>query len=371
MAQLGDFVTKPIPLLEYYAKMGASIGEFAGFQVPIAFSSVIKEHMAVRERAGVFDITHMPMIRVSGSETQELLEYLVPRSISKVQINTMTGPTVFLNDKAGIIDDIMIYKVSEGEAIIVGNAVNTEKDIKWIRQSAENLRYDIQIEYLNERLSLLALQGPKSPEIIEKLSSDALSLKPLEFLRNLETSEGRVAIISRSGWTGEDGFEIIAEHEVALKVFKQAVNLGAAPCGLAARDTLRLEMGYVLYGNDIDESITPVEARYWLAFDLSKIKSEECIGCHELYNKLIEGVDRVRLGIKFGKAERAIARSGAEVLIEDKLIGKVTSGGYSPVLKRPIAMAYINATHSLLGLRVRVKVRDRLAEGKLVDFPFI
>ena len=364
-------MAKPIPLLDYHVKIGASVGEFAGFRVPIAFSSVIKEHMAVRERAGIFDITHMPMIRLSGSKTQELLEYLVPRSISNAQYDVMLGPTVFLNEKAGIKDDIMIYNISEREVIVVGNAINTEKDIEWIRRSVENLGYDIRVEYLNKEYTLLALQGPKSPEIIEKISSEALSLKPLEFMRNLDTSEGRVMIISRSGWTGEDGFEIIAEHKTALKIFKRAVDLGATPCGLAARDTLRLEMGYMLYGNDIDENTTPIEARYWLAFDLSKIKSEECIGCHELYSRLIEGADRVRLGIKFGKSERAIARSGAEVLVEGRVVGKITSGGYSPVLKRPIAMAYISTTHSLLGLQVRVKVRDKQVKGKLVDFPFI
>ncbi len=362
-------MVKSIPLLDFHKTIGASIGEFAGFRTPIVYTSISEEHMSVRENVGIFDISHMAMIRIKGPEVEELLEKAVPKKISGHKENKMLGPTLFLNENGGIKDDIMTYKISTEEWIIVGNAVNTEKDLAWINSLKEKFNYKIDvIEYLNEKYSLLAIQGPSSPDFVEELNKEALELKPLEFIKNPDLNGLKGLILSRSGWTGEDGFEIIAEHKVAKTIFETMLNKKVKPCGLAARDTLRLEMGYVLYGQDIDESTSPIEARYWMAFDTDK---QDCIGCSKIREKMREGVNKTRVGLKLSKKEKSIPRHGMYAKIEDTIIGEVTSGGYSPYLKRPIGMGYIKTTHSLMGMQIEIEIRGKNVKAKITDFPLI
>lgn len=355
-----------VPLLDLHKRLGASVGEFAGILTAVSFGGVVEEHMAVRKSVGVFDVSHMALILLEGRGWTEALERLVPRGVSTAPRGVMLGPTAFLNERGGIKDDIMIYPLRSGGYVIVGNAVNLGKDARWLEEHAPGSG---EVKILNGEYCLLAVQGPRSAEVLKEVYEPVEGLRRLEFVEDVETGVGRVKVISRSGWTGEDGFEVLAETEAASKLFEYLVKRGVRPCGLAARDSLRLEMGYVLYGQDIDEETTPVEARYWHVFERGK---KGCVGCDAIAAQLRQGVTRVRVGLRTKKGERVIPRSGARITVEGVEVGRVTSGGYSPVLERAIAMGYVRSSHALIGMTVEVEVRGgRMVEARLVDFPFI
>jgi aminomethyltransferase len=348
------------------------MGEFGGWETPISYSSVKDEHMAVRTKAGIFDLTHMGRILVKGRGASEFLSKMVPKKIEKAILGMMPGPTALLNENAGIIDDVMPYKVREDEWLLAVNAPNREKDVSWLMKWKDELGYsDLLIEDYTFKYSLIALQGPETVKILESLGAKQLTqLRPLSFMQNITISGWKVWIASRSGWTGEDGFEFIADPDNTEGLFKTLVESGAKPCGLGARDSLRMEVGFVLAGEDIDETVNPVDARYWLVFDYGKT---ECIGCKALLEAMLNGARKVRVGIRFKKKDRRIPRSGYKVYIPDtdKVIGTVTSGAYSPILDRGIGQAYIDPQHALFGMKVEVEIRGKRVKAKIVDFPFI
>ena len=213
---------------------------------------------------------------------------------------------------------------------------------------------------------MLAIQGPKSIEVIESLNlKDALDLKPLTFIENVKLNDLNLLLVSRSGWTGEDGFELWVESSKVEEVWAKLLATGCKPAGLAVRDTLRMEMGYVLYGEDIDEEVTPIEARYWV-FSYDK---RGYIGYEALVKKMEEGVNRVRVGFKMKK--RIVPRHGCKIYIGEKMVGHVTSGMYSPMLKVGIAQGYMNVNHAIFGMKVDVEVRGKRYRATIVDFPFI
>lgn len=332
--------------------------------MPLLYEGAVKEHMAVRSSVGIFDVSHMGRIRLRGVDAYNLLDKLVPKNIKKARDESMVGPTAFLNERGGFKDDVMLYRVSEDQWLIVCNAINREKILNWIKENSKG--YNVEVEDLTLSIGMLALQGPKSGEIIENMGGgELLDLKPLTFKNNVKL-EGREAfLVSRSGWTGEDGFEIWGEPRALEYLWKRAVESGATPAGLAARDSLRMEMGYVLYGEDIDEDTNPVEARYWV-FSYDK---RDYVGFEGVKKALEEGVSRVRVGVLL--KERIIPRSGSPVYLQGRKIGKITSGAFSPMLNVGIAQAYVNSSHALIGLRVEVEVRNKLHKAKIVDFPFI
>ncbi|MEM4475541.1 MAG: glycine cleavage system aminomethyltransferase GcvT [Fervidicoccaceae archaeon] len=364
-------IARPVPLLDLHERLGATPGEFAGFVVPMDYGSVFEEHMAVRTSAGVFDLSHMTLIRARGPGAEELLELLVPRSLERGAEGVIVGPTAFLNEGGGIKDDVMIYELGPGDFLVVGNAINLEKDREWLVSNARSRSLDVNVEVLNGNYCLLALQGPSSAEIAERLSDGLSQLKRLTFEVGRSVGGFETLVTSRSGWTGEDGFEFVLKCSTARGLFEELRRAGARPCGIASRDTLRLEMGYVLYEQDIDESISPVEARYWAVFELGKVRRGECIGCDALLERLRRGAERVRVGVKLGRGEKLVPRRGSRILVESETVGVVTSGGYSPVLGRPIAMGYARASHALIGLEVEIEARGRRARGKIPDFPFV
>ncbi len=359
---------KKSPLHEVHVELKASFEEFAGWYMPITYISGIKEHLAVREKAGVFDVSHMGRIKITGGDDALVfLQKLVPKELSKIGPGSMSGPTAFLNENAGFKDDVMLYN-SGSEWYIVCNAVNREKILDWLNRWKTEWGANVGIEDITFDIVMMALQGPSSAELMEKIGlSKALELKMMQFHRNLESSYGKVFLVSRSGWTGEDGFEIWANPEVGAKIFKALVEYGATPAGLAARDTLRLEMGFVLYGHDIDENTTPVEARYWVWTP----GKTGYIGYEALREVLKKGVDKIRVGVKMKKKVKAIPRRGDLVTVEGEVIGEVTSGNYSPTMKRGIGMAYVDSRHALIGLEIEANIRGRGYPGKLVDFPIL
>lgn len=333
--------------------------------MPLTYTSGIKEHLAVRENAGIFDISHMGRIIVEGDKALVFLQKLVPKDLSEVPIGYMSGPTAFLNEKAGFKDDVMLYNMGK-KWLIVCNAVNKEKILDWLQQWKTKWGSSVEIRDETLNIAMLALQGPNAAKYMEEIGlNNVLDLKMLQFKVDVETRYGKLFLVSRSGWTGEDGFEILGKPEVVGRVFRELVEKGVTPAGLAARDTLRLEMGFVLYGHDINEDITPVEARYWVWTPGKK----GYIGYEALIEKLKKGVDRVRLGIKMKKKVKAIPREGDKIVVEGVEVGVVTSGNYSPTLKRGIAMGYVDSRHALIGLGVEVNIRGRYYPGKLSDFP--
>ncbi|HDI74588.1 MAG: glycine cleavage system aminomethyltransferase GcvT [Thermoprotei archaeon] len=352
------------PLYEEHVKLGATISDFAGWSMPIVYESTIKEHLSVRKSAGIFDVSHMARILVKGADSAKLLQKLIAKNIEKAKEGRMLGPTAFLNEQGGFIDDIMVYKLSEKEYLIVGNAVNREKDFSWIKRFTEGL--EVKVADITFDIAMIALQGPDSSKIMKKLStSDIMDLDFLHFKKEIEVAGVKSFLVSRSGWTGEDGYEIMIPSDSASKIWSALIKAGATPCGLAARDSLRIEMGYCLYGEDIDENTTPLEARYWV-FTFNK---PPYIGYDALLKKYEEGVDRIRLGIKL--KERVVPRRGCKIYMGEKCIGEITSGTYSPVLNCGIGIAYIDSRHALVGAPVVVDIRGKKRKAKIVDFPFI
>ncbi|ABM80681.1 glycine cleavage system aminomethyltransferase GcvT [Hyperthermus butylicus] len=365
-----------VPLYDVHRELGASLGEFAGWLVPIDYGSIVEEHVAVRKTVGFFDLSHMARIIVSGPDAGKLLDKLVPRYLES-EPGTMLGPTAFLNENAGFVDDVMLYNLGGNQWMIVANAVNREKVLGWLNDWLSRLGFTASVEDKTLELAMFAVQGPKAAELMERLGAprEVLELKLLRFRLNVELSEAkaRAFLVSRSGWTGEDGFEIIAPVGEAEKILRKAAEivreLGGRLCGLGARDSLRMEMGFVLYGHEIDEETTPVDARYWWVYQPGP--KEDCVGCKALREALRRGAVKVRVGIRLSKKARIVPRQGDKIYVEGVEVGHVTSGAYSPVLGRSIAQAYIKPSHALMGLTVEVERRGKRYQGKIVDFPLV
>ncbi|QKQ99313.1 glycine cleavage system aminomethyltransferase GcvT [Metallosphaera tengchongensis] len=342
------------PLVNFEEKLNSSLGEFAGWKMPMSYSSYQEEHLAVRTESAFFDLSHMGRLKIKGKI--EEIENLVAKKVADAPQYSMIGPTAFLSDKAGFIDDVMTYKVSESEFLVVTNAINREKVISWIRKNSS-----LDVEDLTFGLVMIAIQGKKVWDYIEKPN-----LQPLQFKLNVNFEGQEVFLLSRSGWTGEDGVEFWAKPEAAEVILNKLVSKGVKPAGLMARDSLRQEMGFVLYGEDIGEEVNPVEARYWV-YSLEK----EFIGKQALVEILKSGVDKLRIGIKLPKNLRVIPRNGTRIKIMGEEIGKVTSSSYSPFLSRVIGMGYVNSRHFLLGGNADVEIRGRDYNIKLSDFPLL
>ncbi|EWG06997.1 MAG: glycine cleavage system aminomethyltransferase T [Candidatus Aramenus sulfurataquae] len=342
------------PLYDVEEKAGASFGEFAGWRMPMEYSSYQKEHMAVRQEAAFFDLSHMGRLRLKGKTSE--VEALVAKTVSRKENNVMIGPTAFLNDRGGFVDDVMVYKLSDDEFLVVTNAVNREKDTQWIRKNSS-----LEVEDLTFKYVMLAIQGRKVWNYLPRVD-----LEPLHFKLNAEFMGEKVFLLSRSGWTGEDGIEVWADVETGKRLVEKLISIGVTPAGLITRDSLRQEMGFVLYEEDIDESVNPVEARYWV-FSLEK----DFIGKGKVEEYLANGVERLRVGFKMGKGERSLPRNGNKLKLLGKEVGYVTSSTYSPYLSRVIGMGYVNSRNFVLGYSVDVEVRGKKYSVKLTDFPLV
>ena len=318
----------------------------------------------------------MGRLVIRGKKAFEFLQRVVSKDLSKVKECMMSGPVLLLNEAGGIKDDIMLYNYSEDTWLAVVNAANIEKDLEWFIKLRERLGYsknDVSFENVTEKSVLIAIQGPKAPKIMEELGlHDVTKLKILEFIKDPEVLGKKALLVSRSGWTGEEvrsyGFEIWAEPSLGAEIMCKARELGAKPAGLIARDSLRLEMGYLLVGSDISEEINPIEARYWMALSFNK---KDFIGYEALRRIYEEGIKRIRIGLKLKKGVRSIPRHGDKIIVGNKEVGVVTSGSYSPIIQRSIAMGYIDVRYAYIGYKVLVRVRNRLYEAKIVEPPFI
>jgi aminomethyltransferase len=345
-------------LFSYHVEHAKMI-EFAGFNLPLYYSSIVSEHLAVRESVGVFDVSHMCRLLVRGRDATALLERLVPSDISGLK-DGRAKYTVFCNESGGVVDDTIVLKVESDEYIVVGNAANREKDLNWMLKHSTEL--DVQIDDISDNTALISVQGPKAAEIIKKVA--ALEVERLQrFSHTRAEVAGHQAIVSRTGYTGEDGFEILLPEcsvdapDKALEVWGEMISSGAQPCGLGARDTLRLEAGLCLYGQDIDDGTTPIEAALtWLV----KSGKTGYIGYETIVQQMRMGVSKLRVCFIVSDG---IARRGYNLIHQGKKVGVVTSGTYSPILKKGIGMGYVDARYAETETELDVDIRGRLCRA--------
>jgi len=338
------------------------------------YGSPTEEHLNTRTSVSIFDVSHMGRYVIKGKDSFKLLQKLVTKDLSEVKEGFMSGPVLLLNEKAGIKDDIMLYKLKDDSWLAVVNAPNVVSDREWmLRWKSEWGLNDVDIEDVTLKTALLAIQGPKAPEVMEGLGlHDAKKLKILEFMYKVELLGKEAFLVSHSGWTGEEvrsyGFEVWTDVSHGKEIFEKAIELGAKPAGLIARDSLRLEMGYLLIGQDMDETVNPIEARYWLPLSLDK---GECLGCPKLLEIYEKGVSKVRVGFKLKKGVKSIPRHGYKIYAGREEVGYVTSGAYSSFTGRSIGMGYVRTDHPYIGFKLDLDVRGVKQEIKISEFPLI
>ncbi len=343
-----------------HLSLSAKMGEFAGYDMPLYYGLGVKqEHEWVRENAGIFDVSHMGQVLLTGKGTQSLLERLTPSSYDNLGVNR-TKYTVLMNEDGGIIDDLMVTRTDDEEFHLVINAGCKEKDIAWIK---ENLTDGIEFKNYDD-WSLIAIQGPKAEAVIKEALGIDLSDIPYMSL----WYEDYTMFISRVGYTGEDGFEISVQNDDAVDLWnKLQAHDAVEPIGLAARDSLRLEMGYCLYGHDIDAKTTPLEAG--LGWVMGK-NNAGFIGADKVLPQKKNGVTKKRVGIKI--TGKGVAREGAEIRnTDDEVIGELTSGGFSPSLSASIGQGYVPTQYADIGQAIFVNVRGRNIEAEVAKMPFL
>ncbi|MBE0447606.1 MAG: glycine cleavage system aminomethyltransferase GcvT [Actinobacteria bacterium] len=352
---------KKTPLFDEEVRLGAKFTEFAGWELPLYYSGIIDEHISVRSSAGLFDISHLGKISVKGLGSAELLQHLAVIDISK--ISTGRGAyTIFCNETGGIIDDDIIYRFDEADYFVVTNATRLQALLDWL---VKHRSPGTEIEDYTDRLGLLALQGPESPEILRAIFNEDPGLYKRYSVKKIVVNGNKFTVM-KSGYTGEEGYEIIAEPKVEKVTWQMLLDAGVKPVGLGARDTLRLEMGYPLYGRDITIETTPLEAGLEWVISFEK---GDFIGREVLLRKRDEGVNKRLVGFVL---DWGIARGDEQLFIaQGKEIGRVTSGGYSPILKRGIGLAYVLSEYAQVGMDIKIKVRNRELTGRIEERPFI
>jgi aminomethyltransferase len=356
--------------LYLYHKENAKIVEFAGFKMPLWYKGIRDEHMAVRERVGLFDVSHMGRYKIEGNEAIKFMNYLLPSNMERLKVGRCSYATM-LNERGGIIDDEVTSKLSELRFLMVANAATRKKDWDWIQLQAKS--FNVEVKNISDESAMFALQGPFAQKTLQKLVDVNLS-EVKRFANRITKIKGNEVLISRTGYTGEDGFEIIVfntsinepkrAEDVWYALLEAGKEFGIMPCGLGARDTLRLEAGMCLYGNDIDENTTPLEANLSWFIDFSK----DFIGKAALEKQKEEGVKRIRVGIMM--KSRAIPRAGYKVIKDGEEIGKLTSGTFSPLLKVGIAMGYITSEFNEEGNEVSVEIRGKEEQAFIKSMPF-
>ena len=344
---------------------------FAGFEMPLWYKGIIPEHLAVRNSVGIFDITHMGRAIITGPEAEKFLNYVSTNDVSKLTPLSAQYSTL-CNEKGGIKDDFVVSRLEKDKFLMVYNASNRAKDYEWLTLHAR--KFDVKVEDASDNIAMFAVQGPKAEETLQKISTEDLS-QIGRFKCGWTKLADIQVFLSRTGYTGEDGFEIfvwnspISNPEKAVKVWNSILEagreFGIQPCGLGARDTLRLEAGMCLYGNDINEDTTPLEAR--ISF-VVKFDKDEFIGKEALLKQKEEGLKRRRIGIKM--LERGIPRKGYGIYKNGEKIGEITSGTFSPFLENGIGMGYVKIEYDNEGEKVTVDIRGKQLKAEIIKLPF-
>ena len=359
-------MTKETFLHDKHVQLGARMVDFAGWHMPVQYTSIIEEHNTVRQNVGLFDVSHMGEVFISGKDSLEFLNSIVPQDISKLDYEKAVYCQL-PNKNGGLIDDLIIYKLGILEYLVICNASRIDEDLNWMVRCSK--KYDVKINNESHNYSLLAIQGPKADTLMRKMGLDTVqesfTIKPVKI-------SGIKVLASRTGYTGEDGYEIMIENHYSEflwdKILEEGKEYGIKPIGLGARDTLRLEAGLHLYGNDLDENTTPIEAG--LSWSVPKNKQEDYNGKNIIMNQIKNGVQKKLVGLKM--LDKSIARHEYEVYYKGERVGTVTSGGPSPVLKANIALAYVkNDKEICTGSIVQVMIREKMHDAEIVKRPFI
>ncbi len=352
------------PLYETHLKYGGRIVEFAGWELPVQYEGIIAEHRAVRESAGLFDVSHMGEIAVKGPNAFSQLQYLLTNDFTSMQPGDVRYSPM-CDETGGTVDDVLVYKHAQDDFLVVVNASNKDKDYQWM---LDHNRYGADIEDVSHRYAQLALQGPQAEAILSKVIDKALI--PLKYYTfTTITLFDHLCILSRTGYTGEDGFELYVEPAdgplLWETLMEEGEDLGLVPAGLGARDTLRLEAAMPLYGHELTAEISPLEAGLGR---FVKLEKEEFIGKQAMTAVKAAGLARKRCGIEI--LDKGIAREGAPVLADGRQVGIVTSGTKAPWLDRTIAMAMIDSQYATPGAELYVDVRGRALKASVVKLPF-
>jgi aminomethyltransferase len=352
---------------QIHKNLGGRLVPFAGFEMPVEYSGINDEHVTVREKLGIFDVSHMGEIWVKGAKAKEFVQRVTTNDVNKLEPGKIQY-SCFPNGKGGIVDDLLVYCYEDSKYLLVVNASNTDKDYEWLlSQNAMGA----EIENASDRISQVAVQGPLAVKALQKLTNIDLSKIQYYTFTTGEFAGEKDVIISATGYTGAGGFELYFYNEVATGIWEKIMQAGAEygikPIGLAARDTLRLEMGYCLYGNDINDTTSPLEAG--LGWITKFTESNDFIDRKYLEKQKAEGLTRNLVG--FLMIDRGIPRQHYEVVNrEGEIIGEVTSGTMSPMMKQGIGMAYIKTEYAETGNDIYVRIRDKSLKATIVSLPF-
>jgi aminomethyltransferase len=357
---------KRTPLFEVYKNYGAKTIDFGGWDLPVQFSSIKEEHEAVRTKAGLFDVSHMGEVEVRGADSLAFLQKIATNDVSLLKTGGAQYTAMCYED-GGTVDDLLIYKKADNDYLLVINASNIDKDIEWL---TENINGDVTIKNISNEVALLALQGPIAQQVLQKLTeTDLTEIKFFKFKDGVKVA-GVNSLVSRTGYTGEDGFEIYCASEDAIvlweKILEAGKEDGVLPCGLGARDTLRFEAILPLYGQELSKDITPIEAG--IGFAVKPNKEADFNGKAVLKEQKENGPARKLVGIEL--IEKGIPRHGYEVFANGEQIGVVTTGTQSPTLKKNIGLALLKAEFTALGTEVEVQIRKKRLKAKVVATPF-
>ena len=349
---------KKTPLNEYYHEVGAKLVDFGGWEMPVSFTSIKDEHNAVREDVGIFDVSHMGEIRISGPEAEKFANYALTNDVSKLSLDKAQY-TFICNEKGGVEDDLVIYKLADNDFLLIPNAANTDHDFEWLKNIEG---FDAKIENVSSDYGQIAIQGPNARKMIQSLTDEDISeMGMFNFKQDVDVA-GFNVLLSQSGYTGEDGFELYTKPEDVLPLWKKLKELGAYECGLGARDTLRLEAGLPLHGQELTSEITPLEAKLGFAV---KVDKGDFIGREVLKDQKENGVKR--RSAKFEITGKGIARTGYEVYDnEGNKVGVVTSGTQSPLNKKSIGFALVDNDFFEIDKEFIIKVRTREVPAKFV-----
>lgn len=358
---------KETKLTEKHIGLGAKMAPFAGYNMPISYTTITEEHQCVRNNAGVFDVSHMGEFIIKGEGALDLVQRVSSNDASKLVVG-QAQYSCLPNNEGGIVDDMIVYKRGEDHFLLVVNASNIEKDWNWI---FENNTGNVFMENISDKVGLLAIQGPKAVEILQRLTD--VDLSGIEFYHFAEGTFAGIenAIISATGYTGSGGFEIYVDEDRLVElwdaVFEAGKHEGIMPIGLGARDTLRLEMGYCLYGNDINDQTSPIEAGLsWI----TKLNKDTAFNSSEIFKKQKEeGVSKALVAFKV--LDRRVPRHGYEILnMEGEIIGEVTSGTQSPSLEIPIGMGYVKTEYKKTGTEIKILAGKKELSAEIVKLPF-
>jgi aminomethyltransferase len=354
-----------------YHEAHGNIVDFGGWAMPVWYEGIIPEHHAVRNGVGMFDTSHMGRTVAKGPDVEKFVNWVVTNDVSRLE-PTQGLYALMLRPHAGIVDDLITYNIGDEEFFIVYNAANREKDFNWLKENTGG--FDVELTDVSDGVAMIAIQGPKAVETLQKITEENVSQVERFSIAKITVS-GIECMAARTGYTGEDGFEVfvldspVDDPVKALKVWNALVEAGAVPCGLGARDSLRMEAGLNLYGSDIGETTNPLEAR--LRWAVKFKKEGGFIGIEALRKAREDGIKRSQVGIQM--VGRGLPRQHYEILDADgvKVLGEVTSGGFAPTLGYGIAIGYVPREYRKLGTPVMIRIRKRLVEGKIVkSHPF-